>query len=320
MNTPARSLHIALANAQVSITFETAVASETVLRGKSPEQAVKLVGLVHNLCGEAHRAAARAALGLAPAPGAASAVMLEILREHLVVLCRSAPPLLGLEPISSPVAFSRLGAAFAPGGASMRESFSRAFFGAPPGAAFSWDAVLSGARLGPFFWTLAQREAAIGLKARDISLASDPSFFARIAQDPDFVRPGDVGPLSERLLGRLFEVHKLCAAFGTAQEWAYAPRLIPPGGASIAAARGTLMHHAALEDGTIKDYAIATPTAAMLGERGPLACFLDGIAQAPQADLGWLKLALLSFDPCVPYSVEVLPGMGENRSREVSHA
>lgn len=316
MSPPARCLRIPLTASEVSITFEDAMASERMLLGKSPEQAVKLVGLIHNLCGEAHRAAARAVLGLAPAQGTAALVMMEILREHLVILCRSAPPLLGLEPVSSPIAFSRLGAAFAPGGASMRESFSRALFGVAPGAAFSVEAVLSGSRLGPFFQALAAREAALGLKAGDVLISSDPSFFARVAQDAGFTHPDTCGPVGERLLGRLYEVHKLCAAFGTAEEWTYVPQHHAAGHVAIAAARGTLVHRARLENDVIAAYAIETPTAAMLGEAGALACFLRAIALAPAADEAMLRLGLLAFDPCVPYAVQGAP----QPVREVSHA
>jgi uptake hydrogenase large subunit len=303
MSQPARSLSIALAASQVFITFETAVASQQVLRGKTPEEAVKLVGLVHNLCAQAHRAAACAATGLPVAREAAPAVMLEILREHLVVLCRSAPPLLGLPPVALPIAFSRLGAAFAPEGAPMRDSLSRVVFGVPSGAVFSVEAIKNGSILGPFFRALAAHEQALGLEARDIALPSDPTFFARIARDEGFMRPEGCGPLSERLLGRLFEAHRLFAAFGTPAEEDYAPRLVQAGVAKIAAARGMLVHRASLEDGVISAYAIETPTAAMLDAAGPLQAFLEGLAQAPQADEALLRLALLAFDPCVPYAL-----------------
>lgn len=302
MTAPARTISLALAQSDVTITFESAVASGRVMLGKTPDEAVRLVGLVHNLCAHAHRAACRAATGLSVPEDAAGEVMLEILREHLVILCRSAPPLLGLAPMSLPVAFSRLGAAFAPGGASLLDTLFRALLGAAPGANFSPSTVLSAPLIGPLFQTLAEQEKALGLHARDFALPCDPTFFARVARAPDFAMPADAGPLSERLMGRIYEVHRILTG-QDAQD--YAPRVLQPGVARVAAARGTLVHRAQLEGGVIAAYAIETPTDLMLSDAAPLACFLEGLARAPGADEALIRLALLAFDPCVPFEIEV---------------
>lgn len=303
MTNAPHSLAIDLAQTRVTITFAPAMASARVLEGKTPSEALRLVGLVHNLCAEAHRAACALACGLPPSPDSARAVMAEILREHLLVLCRTAPPLLGLHPVALPVAFSRLGAALAPGGEALRELLARALFGFAPGAPFRFEAVLNSSALAPFFAALAAREKALGLFARDVSLPADPTFFARVARDAGFVAPGDCGPLSERLMARLYEAHLLLT--GEAAAAAYAPRLVQPHVAQVAAARGTLTHRATLEDGRITAYAIETPTAAMLDACGPLAAFLDALAQPAASDEAILQLGLCAFDPCLPHEVSV---------------
>jgi hypothetical protein len=308
MTAPARTIHLALPSSEVTITFEGAVASQRVLLGKTPDEAVRLVGLVHNLCAQAHRAACLAATGQTIPDDAARAVMLEILREHLVILCRAAPPLLGLAPVSLPLPFSRLGAAFAPGGAPLRETLSCALFGAAPGAIFSPHSIVSSTFFGPLFAALAAREKTAGLEANDIVVAEDPTFFARIAQDPAFALPLNAGPLSARLMGRLFEIHRLLGAFGTAQEANYAPRILHAGMAQVAAARGTLTHSTTIVGGLIADYSIETPTALMLGDAAPLARFLAGIARLKGADEALIRLALIAFDPCVPYLLETRQG------------
>lgn len=304
MSQAPHSLAVDLAGERVTITFAPAMASARVLEGKTPSEALRLVALVHNLCAEAHRAACALACGLPASPDAARAVMAEIIREHLVVLCRTAPPLLGMEAVALPLAFSRLGAALAPGGEALRDLLARALFGFAPGASFSFDAVMKGSVLAPFFAALAAREKALGLFARDVALPADPTFFARVERDNGFETPADCGPLSERLLGRLYEVHLLLSA-DAATLGAYAPRLVQPQVAQVAAARGTLTHRATLEDGRIAAYAIETPTAAMLDACGPLAAFLEALAQPAGADEALIKLGLCAFDPCLPFEVSV---------------
>ncbi|MCA0407298.1 MAG: hypothetical protein LCH39_14240 [Proteobacteria bacterium] len=307
MSIAAQALDFTIAGSEVRITFEAPVASQHVLIGKTPEEVVRLVGLIHNLCAEAHRAAARTALGLPAQIEAAPAVLVEILREHLMILTRAAPPLLGLELVALPVAFARFAAAFAPGGEALRDALALALFGAPFDAPFSFREVMRHSLLAPLFVALAEREAALKLEAVDIALPSDPSFFPRIAQDPGFDRLAGLGPLLERLLGRLYEVHVILRAMGTPEDARYAPRLTQPGVACVAAARGTLTHRVRLEDGRVAAYAIETPTGAMLGKDGPLAVLLAALSRAPGADEALIRLGLLAFDPCVAHAVSSRP-------------
>lgn len=300
MKQGAQELCLKLGDGGIKITFEPPVASQRVLIGKTPEEAVRLIGLVHNLCAEAHRAASRAACGLPASPEAGRAVVLEILREHLVILTRSAPPLLGLDPVALPVAFSRFAAMLTPEGAPLRAALAQALFGAPAEAPFSFSAVLRSSVLAPLFVALAEREAALGLEAVDVALPSDPSFFARIAQDPGFDRLAGLGPLFERLLGRLYEVYLLLQPEASAR---HAPRITQPGVACVPAARGLLTHRVRLEGTIIAAYAIETPTDAMLGQEGPLGVFLETLARAPQADEALIRLGLLAFDPCVAHEL-----------------
>lgn len=315
-------LRLSLPGSEVTITFEPAVASARILSGKTPAEVIRLVGIIHNLCGEAHRAAATAATGLPVSPEVARAVMLEILREHLVILCRSAPPLLGLPAVALPLAFSRLGAAFVPGGDPMRESLSRALFGSSSGTIFPHalaslpHGVASDSLLAPFFARLAAREQEMGLVASPDAAAGDPTFFARVAPALAAHLPEDCGPLRARLLGRLHEVGTIMNAFGTAAEGDYLPELIAPGVARIAAARGMLVHRATLAGEIVAAYAIETPTTAMLAPQGPLARFLGAIAQGAGADAAMLRLGLLAFDPCVPHALTTQ----RTNEQEMAHA
>lgn len=303
MSIAAQALDFTIAGREVRVTFDAPVASQQVLIGKTPEEAVRLVGLIHNLCAEAHRAAARTALGLPASTQSTPAVLIEILREHLMILTRAVPPLLGLEPVALPVAHARLGAVFAPGGEALRDTLALALFGAPLDEPFAFRQVMRHSRLAPLFIALAEREAASGLEGLDIPLPGDPTFFPRIAQDPGFDRLIGLGPLFERLLGRLYEAFVVMRAFGVAAAERYAPRLIQPGVARVNAARGFLTHRAVVEIGQVAGYAIETPTAAMLGDEGPLAAFLAALARARGADEALIQLGLLAFDPCVAHKL-----------------
>lgn len=304
-----RSINVALAGAEAVVAFEPVIAGQRLLLGKTPEAAVALVGLVHNLCPEAHRAACRAATGLEVSTESARGVMLEILREHLFVLCRSAPPLLGLEPVSLPVPFSRLDTVAAPAGRALRDRLGKALFGELAGADFNAAVSKSGSPLAPFFGALDARERAAGLRARDIVLPSDPSFYARVKRDRRFVLPKDCGPVSARMLARLYEVQRLLAAFGRGEETGYGPKVDETGGARVEAARGQLVHRATVRGGAIVAYAIETPTAAMLEADGPLGNFLNAVARPETADEALVRLALLAFGPCLAYTVNIREGV-----------
>lgn len=85
-----------LAEGRVEIRFAPEPATGRLVTGRAPEEAVRLIGLAHNLCAEAHRATARAALGLAQPEGAGETIALETLRTHLFALARTAPAAIGL--------------------------------------------------------------------------------------------------------------------------------------------------------------------------------------------------------------------------------
>lgn len=71
-----------------------------LLAGKTPQEAVETLGLVYNMCPEAHRAAARAALGLAQPQDVAERLALERLRETAQPLLRDWAELLGDPPFA----------------------------------------------------------------------------------------------------------------------------------------------------------------------------------------------------------------------------
>ncbi len=319
---PGRILRFTLRAGMVEVAFAGAVASSRLLLGRTPQEAVALIGLVHNLCAQAHRAVAAAACGLPLAETVGRGVMIEILREHLIVLCRAAPPLLGLSPLPLPPGIPQLEASLAAPEAkaellarclvrssvrSLARSLARSLFEADAAAPFCLEMAPRAGLLAPFFAALAAGEVASGLAGRRFALGRDPTFFARISGEPDFVPPTGLGPLSERLLGRLYEVHRLIGALGTPAEAAYAPEITAPGTARIAAARGRLAHSVVVAGGGITAYSIETPTALMLAPGGALESFMAALAEAPGASEAILRLGLLAFDPCLAHRISRSP-------------
>ncbi|GAB1479897.1 HupK protein [Paracoccaceae bacterium] len=87
---------------------------DALLTGRPAAEAAAMLPRLFNLCRMAQGAAARAALGLTPTVSDAD-LRAEVLREHLVALCVTLPPLLGRAPGRLPVG-DVAGALFGPSG------------------------------------------------------------------------------------------------------------------------------------------------------------------------------------------------------------
>lgn len=302
---PSGRFVIPLAHGRAEVVFAPEAATAWILRGKTPQEAVRLVGLVHNLCGAAHRAAASAALGLPVQPEMTRETLLEILRGHLVILARSAPAVLGVE---SPLPGGLLGALGRPGmaGDLARKLPRLAAAIAGSARAFDLQALLApGAAFADFLRACLMLEAQSGLFWPDFETEiPDPSFFARIAGDRRFMVPDSFGPVSRRFIGRIFEMLDLIATFGTPREVMLAAQSPVPGEGSVRAGRGQLTHRATVVEGRIAAYAIETPTAAMLAHGGALHVFLRMLGRHADLDPRLLRLAVLAFDPCLPHRVD----------------
>lgn len=306
---------IPLANGRAEVVFAPEAATAWILHGKTAEEAVRLVGLVHNLCGAAHRAAASAALGLPVRPEMTRETLLEILRGHLVILARTAPAILGVE---SPLPGGLLGALGRPGMAGdvarKLPRLATAISGGGKifngkifnGKTFGLQALLApGAAFADFLRACLMLEAQSGLFWPDFETdIPDPSFFARVTEDRRFGVPDAFGPVSRRFLGRIFEMLDLIAMLGTPREAMLAAQSPSPGEATVQAGRGRLTHRATVVDGRIAAYAIETPTTAMLAHGGALHVFLRMLGRRPDLDPRLIRLAVLAFDPCLPHRID----------------
>lgn len=108
--------------------------------------------------------------------------------------------------------------------------------------------------------------------------------------------PGHGRPIFERVARRVE------AALSPASGWVAAEVLaVGVGRATVATARGPLVHTLSLDGEAIADYAIRAPTDVLFSADSPLVAWLSGLPAAVAAELA--PRAVLALDPCVPWSL-----------------
>jgi hypothetical protein len=284
--------------------------------GQSPQTAARRAAMVFNVCGAAQEAAVRAALGLAPDPGAPRRVLMETLRDHALKLAVGWPKAVGLDP--DPVALAAVARLGADGGAALRAALI-----GPEGL----PADLAGFET----WLAAGRTAPARVLARvwhgwDAGWGRvDLPLWTTGDSPPDFARAEWRGGPFECGLPAVHAAHPLLAALAARQGrglvWRLAARLAdaalaldalaadapPPAAASpepgfgvARAARGAMLVRAAAEDGRVTRLDRLSPTDAALHPDGLLARMLDTLPSAPDAPLAAVvALAVEAADPCL---------------------
>lgn len=272
---------------------------ERLLVGRTPDQALRLVVLLHNLCPTAHRLAALLALGRQPWPDDERLLAQEILGEHALVMLRDWPVALGLSPDGAAL---RGLADLTP---DRLRRLSQDLFGMPADRFLLIDdlaAMTAPAVPVHLFRTVADWP----IPAGDGPAGTDPTFFPRCADDPLIASEQARGgvTLALRMLARLREAARLIVELTTGH---HAPRFRAgaDGVGVVEAARGRLIHRVRVEGGIIQAYTIETPTGAMAGPDGFLQHLLTAALAAP-AGLREkvLAIALSAADPCLPVQVE----------------
>ncbi|MQP67831.1 uptake hydrogenase HoxC [Niveispirillum sp. SYP-B3756] len=272
---------------------------ERLLVGRTPDEALRLVILLHNLCPSAHRLAALLALGRQPRPDDERLLAQEILGEHALVMLRDWPVALGLSPDGA--ALRGLGA-LTPDRLLRLE---RDLFGMPAAQFLLIDDIgPHAAPAGPI--AMFRLVADWPVPPGPGPVAADPTYFARCTDDPLIASEQARGgvTLALRMLARLREAARLIVELTTGH---HAPRFRAgvDGVGVVEAARGRLIHRVRVEGGIIQAYTIETPTGAMGGPDGFLQHLLTAALAAP-AGLREkvLAIALSAADPCLPVQVE----------------
>ena len=284
------------------------------LRGRTADEAVRLVPLLFALCGKAQgRAAAlalEAARGAEREPHLDHEVRQEALREHLWRWLLDLPLLLG-EP-------------------ALRDEFVAAVAWVGKGQRDELGALLAGSRIETLQGRLAETDDVafspprlLPLLDARASLDVWPHFDADFCRVPQWQgaaaetgamarQPGRSGEtkavLASRWLARLDELRDWSAdtqkvgAGGTASA---AQSCAGRGRALVDTARGLLMHEIVLDGNRIADYFIVAPTEWNFHPHGPLAAWLVG-RDATDRDVvqTFVARTVAALDPCVRWELE----------------
>ncbi|MCX7147990.1 MAG: nickel-dependent hydrogenase large subunit [Rhodocyclales bacterium] len=300
---------------QVNVASERPAIAER-LRGRSADEAVRLVPLLFALCGKAQGRAAM--LALEAARGAPCglyldpAVQCEALREHLWRWLLDLPLLLG--------------------DASMQQEFVAAVGWIANGQRAELGALLAGSRIEALSRRLGEMEDVPDPRPRLL-----PPLDARVTLacwrhlDADFCRiphwqgaPAETGAIARRQ-GRAGTTTSAFAARWLARleelrDWAAGIEGVGAGGTASAAgaeagigravvetARGVLMHEIVLDGDRIADYFIVAPTEWNFHPSGPLAGWLMGRdATDREVVSAFAARAVAALDPCVRWELEWL--------------
>lgn len=294
--------------ANVSIASERPQAA-AVLRGKSADEAVRLLPLLFSLCSGAQGRAA--VLALAAARGAAvephldAAVQAETLREHLWRLLLDLPPLLGLIP-QRELFLAGLRMIAAGDRAGVRAFLSASFWSElrtrleaadqPPAIGSSW------------LPNLTAQDSLVAWPRLTAAFAARPDWHGDPAETGAIARcgsPAVSGAYAALWLARVEEIAQWAAGEekvgspGTASAIGSGPGI---GRALLATARGLLMHEIVLDGECVADYVIVAPTEWNFHPQGRLAGWLTGMpAEGIEKPLAQ---AVAALDPCVRWELE----------------
>ena len=269
------------------------------MRGRSADEAQRLLPLLYSICGAAQAAAARLAIAVArreaAPPGIDAAVLAEARREHLWRLLLDWPQRLGLPREEALLA--EAGRQLKAGGfEGWREGALRASLG-------RLDAALA---------AIAERAVPTRLLpalTAEQTLASWPRLGAAFAAAPLYEgRPAVTGALARRgatadeaswpahVRARIAEVFEESQLGRTSA----VPVAAGVGRAVVETARGMLMHEVVLDGDRVAAYVVVAPTEWNFHPQGVLPSALAGLAADSAAELREAaERVALAFDPCV---------------------
>jgi hypothetical protein len=307
-----------------------------VLAGRTPDEALALLGRLYAVCGQAQRAAAELALCAAGGPALTAdrraaletGVAHEGVVEHLWRLLVDWPRKLGVTGAPDRFAYwYRRIAAREAGWHELERELAIDWIGAPVAPLVEWselDEFDAWHRVSdtPFARLFAALHAAAPVEAARLAGEGAPETGA-VEQYADHgwiaALLGAGRGLEARVAARLVAASALIGALASPAECDSEVELDAAspaercGRAAVQTARGMLVHDVRLEDGRIASYAIRTPTECNFADGGAYRALVtqrnaaDAASAARLADL-WA----LALDPCVPYSVHVDGVTGES--------
>ncbi len=287
-----------------------------LVRGRSAEQAARLVPLLFNVCAAAQETAVRSAFGLPVSAELARRVAAETLREHAVKLLLVWPPLLGERPARAAAghAAHALDEPFA------GRSLARGLFAPLETAPESWADLESWMAAGA---TAPARSFRAVAERWDLDWGRVDGPLLDVAAPPDWPAPLQAGLAVENgpacRMADSSLLREIAARRGHGLLWRMAARLVEaarllgqaapealaaPGVAN--AARGAMYVRAGLGGAGVERFERLSPTDFALVPGGLLAAALDTLPDAADAPLEPVARMLVeTVDPCVPTHLEV---------------
>ncbi|MGL4280277.1 MAG: hypothetical protein ACRCS0_07925, partial [Albidovulum sp.] len=275
------------------LTLPGVLGAEALLLGRTPEDAVGMLGRLFNLCRHAQEGAARLAFGL-PVP-AGDGIRAEILRDTLFRLFVGLPRAMGRAPKPLPSGWQN-----------DPKVVARALFGTSGRFPERWPEFLHWLAgtdgLAPLLAMLNAMFAPGEAASRVLPFASaddgpcENSAAMRHAGHPvlDRIESGlGRGPLWR-------SVARMLDAEACLNGWQPAPRLVAPGLAEAPSARGLYRIGVSVSAGRVTAVRRRTPTDDFCHRDGPM---LSALSTLPPVKRHLAPIVVECFDPCLPWAV-----------------
>jgi hypothetical protein len=304
-----------------------------LLPGRTPAEALALLGRLYAVCGQAQRAAAELALGAALARPPSVARREELLREcareavqeHLWRVLVDWPKKLGLAPAQDRFAYwyRRCAGADAAWPADLRTELAGSWLACPVDAIDAWH------QLGAYEAWCARTEPALAPLFRALRAAAPEQSGA--APSADETGPvvqhaehpwiaallASARPLEARVAARLVGLVALagnlahCGDPDAETEFDADSPAAGRGRAVVTTARGVLVHDVRTDGERIASYSIHTPTDCNFAAHGAYVAHVQGrAARSAEEAVRVADLWALALDPCVPYAVSLAGSAG----------
>lgn len=312
-----------------------------VLAGRTPAEALALLGRLYSVCGQAQRAAAELALaaasGTSLAPGRhfelEAAVARECVTEHLWRLLVDWPRKLGVAGAPDRFAhwYRRIAADDAGWTNELAAELATAWLGCEPARLEDWRALdaydawtrAAGGTFATLFGGLRAAELAAAGDAVDgrggaIAIAVETGAFVQYGEHPWLAALQAAGRGLEARVGarvvalaRLLDALVSPAANDVELELDAESPAARCGRAAVTTARGVLVHDVSFADGRIAHYGIRTPTECNFAGGGAYRSLVTARRAADASGAARLAdLWALALDPCVPYTVRLADAVG----------
>jgi hypothetical protein len=279
-------LNIRITDKSASFEIINPLKQSRILIGKTPEQVLKSIPIIFNLCPMAHKMAASLAFGISVDEKVSNGVIGEIIREHSMIIFNDLAKILGLGLRRE--ALIGINNLTIPRLEKLEQDLC------VQDAEYFLKTAMGQGIFGEILPKLEKIAGDFGA----ISFSDDPTYYARAKAFGDNPFFAEIPNLSQRILTRFWELANLIKAMKNNIKIDIAK--IENGSASVWAARGLLTHSYEINDGIATNCEITTPTNQILGKDGMLLPMLNAALNSERYYISELVLMnICTIDPCI---------------------